>query len=101
MDKTTLSTQIVEEIKQRVIDNTWKENEKLPSEKELSEEFQVNRLTVRIAINKLNALGLLETRTGEGTFVRKLNIYNYINQIIPFILSNHEISNILDFLKSN
>ena len=60
----------------------------------------MNRLTVRLAINKLNTLGLLETRTGEGTYVKRLNVYNYINQIIPFVLSTHEIGHIKDFEKS-
>ncbi len=70
--------------------------EKLPSEKQLSEEFEVNRLTVRMAINKLNTLGILETKTGKGTYVKQINLYNYINQILPFVISTQNTEHILD-----
>lgn len=88
---------IASEIKNRILNNIWEVGDRIPSENELSKEFEVNRLTIRLAINKLNTLGLLETKTGEGTYVRKLNLYNYINQIIPFIVSSNEINHVLDF----
>lgn len=43
--------------------------DRLPSEAELSEEFVVNRLTVRRALNELNQRGLIETVHGKGSFV--------------------------------
>lgn len=43
--------------------------DRLPSETELSEEFDVNRLTVRRALNELNQRGLIETVHGKGSFV--------------------------------
>lgn len=97
IEKLNLSDIIASEIKDRIINNVWKVGEKIPSENKLSEEFEVNRLTIRLAINKLNALGVLETKTGEGTYVKKINLYNYINQLIPFIISSNEINHILEF----
>lgn len=44
--------------------------DQLPSERELSEELQVSRGTVREAVQFLQALGLVEIRHGSGTFVR-------------------------------
>jgi DNA-binding FadR family transcriptional regulator len=44
--------------------------DQLPSERELSEELQVSRGTVREAVQFLQTLGLLEIRHGSGTFVR-------------------------------
>ncbi|WP_197373846.1 GntR family transcriptional regulator [Mycolicibacterium baixiangningiae] len=46
-----------------------KPGDKLPSEAELSEEFEVNRLTVRRALDELNQRGLIETVRGKGSFV--------------------------------
>lgn len=46
-----------------------KPGDKLPSEAELSEEFDVNRLTVRRALDELNQRGLIETVRGRGSFV--------------------------------
>lgn len=43
---------------------------KIPSENELAQQFGVSRVTVRNALQKLSALELLETRFGEGSFVR-------------------------------
>ncbi|MCT1796865.1 FadR/GntR family transcriptional regulator [Helcococcus kunzii] len=97
VERTNLPDIIASEIKNRILNNVWEVGDKIPSENDLSKEFEVNRLTIRLAINKLNTLGLLETKTGEGTYVRKLNLYNYINQIIPFIVSSNEINHILEF----
>jgi GntR family transcriptional regulator, transcriptional repressor for pyruvate dehydrogenase complex len=43
--------------------------EKLPSEAEIMERFQVSRTVVREAISRLQAQGLVRTRHGVGTFV--------------------------------
>lgn len=46
-----------------------KPGDRLPSEAELSQEFEVNRLTVRRALDELNQRGLIETVRGKGSFV--------------------------------
>ena len=43
--------------------------DRLPSESELSQQFDVNRLTVRRALNELSQRGLIETVHGRGSFV--------------------------------
>jgi DNA-binding FadR family transcriptional regulator len=43
--------------------------DKLPSEANLSREFEVSRSVVREALRGLQALGLTVSRTGKGTFV--------------------------------
>src|ERR1700761_7024059 len=49
-------------------------NAKLPTEGELSDEYEASRNTVREAIRRLTDEGLLESRPGQGTFVaRKLD----------------------------
>ena len=44
---------------------------RLPTEKELSDQYDASRNTVREAIKRLMGLGLVETRAGQGTFVTK------------------------------
>ncbi|MBN1671962.1 MAG: FadR family transcriptional regulator [Kiritimatiellae bacterium] len=46
-----------------------KGGEKLPSERELMEQLGVGRSSLREALRSLEIMGLVETRTGEGTFV--------------------------------
>lgn len=43
--------------------------DRLPSEAELSQEFDVNRLTVRRALSELHLRGLIDTVHGKGSFV--------------------------------
>ena len=43
--------------------------ERIPSEKELAEQFGVSRQTVRRAMEDLNAAGIVESRRGSGTYV--------------------------------
>jgi GntR family transcriptional regulator len=46
--------------------------EALPSEEDLAKLFGVSRVTIRAALETLNALGLIQRRQGAGTFVREL-----------------------------
>lgn len=97
--KANLPDLIADNLMNKIFNNYWKVNEKLPSETRLSEEFNVNRLTIRLAINKLNTIGVLETIQGKGTYVRKFDLYNYLNQIVPYIVNSQEISYVLDYEK--
>ena len=47
---------------------------KIPTENELAKTYQVSRSSVRQAISRLKALGLLESRQGSGTVIKKSGI---------------------------
>ncbi len=53
----------------RLVESVLEPGDQLPSERELSEQLQVSRGTVREAVRFLQALGLVEIRRGSGTFV--------------------------------
>jgi GntR family transcriptional repressor for pyruvate dehydrogenase complex len=61
---------IVEQMERLILNVTLKPGEKLPVERELSEQFNVSRASLREAIAILEARGLISSRRGEGTFVR-------------------------------
>lgn len=61
---------IVEQMERLILDGVLKPGEKLPVERELSEQFNVSRASLREAIAILEARGLISSRRGEGTFVR-------------------------------
>ena len=44
--------------------------ERLPAERELAERLHVSRPTLRDALNRLEARGFLDRRTGSGNYVR-------------------------------
>jgi GntR family transcriptional regulator len=56
-----------------ITESRYAPNEALPSEEELAKLFGVSRVTIRSAMEKLDALGLVERRQGVGTFVRELS----------------------------
>lgn len=44
----------------------WKAGQRLPSERALAAEYDVNRVTVRAAVGRLTELGLVAVRRGDG-----------------------------------
>ncbi|PLS02684.1 GntR family transcriptional regulator [Neobacillus cucumis] len=106
-----------------------KTGDKIPSERELSERLNFGRSSVREALRALELLGLIETRRGEGTFIRDFRGHQLVQLLSTFILQDqkakrdvfetknyiemdclrlaiqkadhHEINKILDWLEAN
>lgn len=64
-----LSDDIVERLEAMILEGTLKAGERLPAERVLAEQFGVSRPSLREAIQKLAAKGLLSSRQGGGTYV--------------------------------
>jgi GntR family transcriptional regulator len=65
---------IADDLRTKIKDRRLEPNAKLPTEGELSDQYEASRNTVREAIRRLTDEGLLESRPGQGTFVaRKLD----------------------------
>jgi GntR family transcriptional repressor for pyruvate dehydrogenase complex len=64
-----LKEQVSRRLRQLIEEGRLAPGQQLPSERELSEQLQVSRGTVREATQFLHALGLVEIRHGSGTFV--------------------------------
>lgn len=64
-----LYMQLVEAIKQKISSNSWKIGMMIPSENELSKEFNISVGTVKKALGILVQEGVLFRRQGKGTFV--------------------------------
>ena len=60
-------------IKQKIETGEWKQGQKICSENELSEMFELSRQTVRHAIHVLEEEGLVERVRGSGTYVGRRN----------------------------
>jgi GntR family transcriptional regulator, transcriptional repressor for pyruvate dehydrogenase complex len=67
-----ISEEIVEQIKALISKGQLKPGERIPSERDLAALLGVSRPSVREAIMVLEAMGLLESRQGGGTYVRSL-----------------------------
>lgn len=62
---------VFEQIKHMIVNGTLKRGDKLPSERELVEQLQVSRTSIREALRALQIIGLIECRHGEGNFIRE------------------------------
>lgn len=60
----------IENLRKAIQDAHWPVGDRLPVEAELSEALGVSRNTVREAVRVLVHVGMLETRQGDGTYVR-------------------------------
>ncbi len=67
--KTRVYEDIVAQVKELIADGKLRPGDQLPSERELSEMFQVSRASVREAIRALESRGFIEIRQGEGTYI--------------------------------
>lgn len=62
--------QISNRLREQIESGRWKVDEKLPSENELTEKFDVSRVTVRRALQTLENEQLIYRRQGLGSFVK-------------------------------
>ncbi len=72
--RVSASDQVMQQIQTRIFDGTYQPGDRLPPERELSLELGVNRTTLREALKKLEHMGLLSIRHGDGT--RVLDYYS-------------------------
>lgn len=86
--KNNLVDEVYQQLLQLLASGQYPQGSKLPSETQLCEALAVSRNTVRTAISKLIALGLVENQQGYGYRVRNLNIGVYAHTILPSMLAN-------------
>lgn len=65
-----ISDQVFDQIRELIYRGKLKPGEKLMTERELAKAMDVSRTTIRDAIQRLVAMGLIVQRQGQGTFVR-------------------------------
>jgi GntR family transcriptional regulator, transcriptional repressor for pyruvate dehydrogenase complex len=61
--------QIAEQIEQLIVSGKLRSGDRLPTERELAEQFQASRTAVREAMKTLAQKGLVDMRPGRGTIV--------------------------------
>ena len=92
-----LSAQIAKAIRDAIMSGDLIVDERLPSEAELSEQFNVSRPTVREALKRLGAQSLIRTQRGAtgGAFVNRLKFEDAYGQQITtstLLLSMNDVS---------
>ena len=92
---------IFDEIMQHIVSGEWKIGSKIPSENELAAKLQVSRNSLRQALNRFNALGIIESRHGDGSYVKAVDLTFYLRYIFPMvILSKYDALNVYQLQKA-
>ena len=68
---TTISTQLFEILKQDILENRWKENDKFFSVRQISIKYSLNPNTVLKVVKALEEEGYLYSIKGKGCFIKK------------------------------
>ena len=70
--------------------------DQLPPERALAEQFQVSRASVREALRSLELLGVVETRAGGGTFVRRTVPEDLARPLSNLIARGHTLTDVIE-----
>ncbi|WP_240620300.1 FadR/GntR family transcriptional regulator [Peribacillus acanthi] len=79
---------IVEKLRAMIDADGLVPGDKIPSERELSDRLSVGRSSVREALRALELLGLIETRRGEGTYIKNFQEHRLVDLLGAFFLQD-------------
>ncbi|HYA40460.1 MAG TPA: FadR/GntR family transcriptional regulator [Syntrophobacteraceae bacterium] len=94
---TRVSDLVFEQLRDLIFKGRFKPGEQLMNENQLAESLGVSRPTLREAINRLVALGLVQHRRGHGTFVNRA-AFNADKNPFAAMTADREIS-LIDLLE--
>ena len=86
--RTRIPDEIANRLRAMIVDGSFKKEEPLPSERALAKRLRVSRSSVRDAIRRLEVIGLLETRHGQGTFLHELSVDNVVTPMASVLTFN-------------
>ena len=100
--RSKLSGEIENILLKGIIKGQLRIGEKLPPERELAKDLDVNRSTVRTALSKLESLDLIEIRHGDGLYVKDYLKSGNLELILAMIRldeeqRDHIIATLLEF----
>lgn len=96
--KANLSQQVLENIKDSIMEGSLRPGDKLPALSEIAVKMGVGISSVREAVKMLEILDILETKQGDGTFVSsgiKETAFNALS--LQFMLMRRSIPELVEF----
>ena len=92
----TATDAVVEYLTNGISSGQWKPGDKLPSEAQLCALLGASRITVRSALGRLSALGLVQSQQGKGTFV---SVQPVMSTMPPLPVQNTDRLSVFEFRK--
>ncbi len=88
-----VSEEIAAYLKGLILKGQLKVGDRLPAERELADQLEVSRNSVREALHKLESTGLIESRQGGGTFVREAGLDSIREPISSLLITDSAVIN--------
>lgn len=105
IEKESIVNKVVKQITNSIVEGELKPGDKIPTELELIEALQVGRNSIREAIKILSALGILEIRRGDGTYITKTIMPSILDPLVYSIIieqsSNEEVLELREALEED
>ena len=95
--KDSLAEQLFNILKEELESGDYAPGQKLMSESAIAQKYNVSRLTVRAAIARLSALDYVETKNGEGSFVKKRDNDRLLQAVSSLVLEPQMLNDVSDF----
>lgn len=96
LKKKKLFQEIVSRIQHSIRQGDLKPGDQLPTERDLTQQLNVSRTSVREALLTLEIMGYIEIRQSKGAFVREVKLEDIIEPIISAIYVDNQM--VLDLL---
>ena len=87
-------------IKKQIEDGVFKPGEQIPGERKLQESLGISRYTLREALAKLSALGIIRISHGKGAFVSIDMKSSSLGDVFLPLFTNQSPQNIFDFFEA-
>lgn len=83
--------ELFEALRARILSDEWPAGTRLPGERELAEQYQTNRNTLREAIRRLEQSGLVTVRHGQGVTVSDFRRTGTLELVAPFLAAGKDV----------
>jgi GntR family transcriptional repressor for pyruvate dehydrogenase complex len=94
----TVTDEAILRIKEMILDGRLTAGERLPPEKELSEQLGLSRSSLREAVKALEIIRVLDVRRGDGTYVTSLEP-RLLSEAMAFIVDLHQDTSVLELFE--
>jgi GntR family transcriptional repressor for pyruvate dehydrogenase complex len=99
-DKVSAVDTVINRIKELLLERKLAPGEKLPSELEISDGLGISRGSVREAMKILSALGIVEIKVGDGTYISENPKRHMIDSLLfSFFIADPDITELSEFRK--
>jgi len=90
IETTRKSTYAAKQLLSAIREGTYKIGDQIPPERELAERMGISRPLIREALSALQVAGIIESRAGDGTYVRNLIGSGNLKKQVLSILEDNE-----------